>query len=202
MPFVIVLLLALTATGCASGTKELLGRDTELTFTRIFRTDFETAWQGALEALKRNRFEITDRESGFIQTKWTDNTAERNLVDSFGSADSYLKAQYRLKVTVRRGFYEGSPSAKVTVLREQLVERDVLEGWRPVATDAIEEKTLLYRMGRIIIIRTRLARLEAQKAKAAARQMGAGGRQSFDAAPDTLDTDSFDNLDESEFEEL
>jgi hypothetical protein len=153
----------LSMSGCVSAYKESVGGETEQVFSRIYLTDFNTAWQGVLEAMKHNRLDISNREAGYVQTKWTDNTEEKNLADSVGDAPSYLKAQYRFRVNVAKGFYNGKPSVKVTVQREQLVERDVLEGWRPLETDSIEENTLLYRIGRICFIRMKLAKLEEQK---------------------------------------
>jgi hypothetical protein len=49
------------------------------------------------------------------------------------------------------------------VQKDQLVQRDVLEGWNPADTDTVEEYTLLYRIGRIIYIKMKLARIEQQK---------------------------------------
>lgn len=120
-----------------------------------------------LDALKHSRLDVTNREGGFIQTRWTENTAERNFVDSFGGADSVLKAQYRFKVTVAKSFYNGKPAIKVTVQKDQLVQRDVLEGWQPVETDSIEENTLLYRIGRLIFIKIKLAKIEEEKTEKA-----------------------------------
>jgi hypothetical protein len=159
----LIALSALSLNGCVSAYKESVGGETEQVFSRIYLTDFNTAWQGVLEAMKHNRLDISNREAGYVQTKWTDNTEEKNLADSVGDAPSYLKAQYRFRVNVAKGFYNGKPSVKVTVQREQLVERDVLEGWRPLETDSVEENTLLYRIGRICFIRMKLARLEEQK---------------------------------------
>ena len=123
------------------------------------------AWQSTLEALKHNRLDISNREGGFIQTKWTDNTLDKNLTDSFGNADTYLKAQSRFKVNLAKGFYNGRSSVKVSVQKEQLIERDVLEGWRSVPTDSIDETTLLYRIARIIYMKSQIARLEEEKTK-------------------------------------
>jgi hypothetical protein len=159
----IVAALILSFAGCVSAYKQSVGGETEQIFTRIYLTDFNTAWQGVLEAMKHNRLDISNREAGYIQTKWTDNTEDKNMADSVGDAPSYLKAQYRFRVNVAKGFYNGKPSVRVSVQREQLVERDVLEGWKPIETDAIEENTLLYRIGRIIFIRMKLAKLEEQK---------------------------------------
>ena len=158
-PAVLLLVSALFG-GCSTAYKESIGGDTTQVFSRIYLADFNTSWQAVLESLKSLRLDVTNREGGFIQTRWTENTAEKNFTDSFGGADAYLKAKYRFKVTVARGFYNGRPSIKVSVQKDQLVEHDVLEGWRGVETDSIEEKTLLYRIGRIIVIKTRIAKLE------------------------------------------
>lgn len=164
----IILTLALAgslglATGCADAYKRSLGRDTEQTFSRIFLTDFDTAWQAVLEALKAIPLGQQNREAGTILTKWTENTSQKNFVEAYGSQESFLKAQFRVKVTLARGFYNGVPSVKVVLQKEQLVQRDVLEGWRPIETDSLEENTLLYRVGRIIFIKTKLAKLEEQR---------------------------------------
>lgn len=155
--------------GCASAYQKSLGGDTDRVVSRIYLSDFDTVWQSTLDALKHNRLDISNRESGFIQTRWTDNTTEKNFVDSFGDTDSYLKAQYRFRVSVQKGHsYERDHAAvKLTVQKEQLIERDVLEGWRPVETEPIEENTLLYRVGRLILIRMKLAKIDDEKTRKA-----------------------------------
>ena len=158
-------LLLATPLACTNAYIKSVGGEQSRVFDRIFVTDFNTAWQATLDALKNVRLDVTNREGGFVQSRWTDNTAEKNLTDSFGNADSFLKAQYRFKVTVAKGFYNGAATVKVSVQKEQMVQRDVLEGWRPVESDQIDENTLLYRVGRLIFMRTKIAHLEAEKAK-------------------------------------
>jgi hypothetical protein len=149
--------------GCASAYKKSVGGDTEQVFSRVYMTDYNTAWQAALEALKSSPLEISNREAGFIRSKWTDNTSDRRLFESFGPGRSFLKAQFRFRVSVGKGFFENKPSVKISVQREQLVQNDVLEGWRPVVSDSIEENTLLYRIGRIILIRSKIAKMEDER---------------------------------------
>ena len=170
-------LAATLATGvlsasCVSAYKQSVGDDTAQVHQRIYLTDFNTAWQAVLDALKNARQDVSNREGGFVQTKWTDNTSEKNFVDSFGGQDSFLKSQYRFRINVAKGFYNGQPSVKVSVQKEQLVQRDVLEGWRPIETDMTDENTLLYRIGRIIFIRMKMAYLEEEKTKKAIENSG------------------------------
>ncbi len=149
--------------GCMTAYRRSVGATVDQTYVKVFVTDPNTAWQATLEALKSFRLDVSDRESGFIQTRWADNTSERNLVDSFGAADVYLKAQFRFRINLDRGRFAGTESIKITVQREQVVQRDVLEGWRPVETDGIEERTLLYRLERLISIRDRIAAIEREQ---------------------------------------
>lgn len=143
---------------CMNAYKQSVGAQLEQVSTKVFRTDMNVAWEAALESMKSMTLDISNRESGFIQTKWTDNTSDKNFSDSFAGARAYLKAQFRFKVNVATAYYNGEPVVKVSVQREQLVQRDVLEGWKPIQSDQIEESTLLYRMGRIIKLKIRVSR--------------------------------------------
>jgi hypothetical protein len=163
-------LWALPLSSCATAYRESIGTDTSKVLHRVFLTDYTTSWQSVLEAIKNTHLDVSSRESGFIQTKWTDNTTEKNFVDSFGAGNAYLTAQYRLRLHVTKGFYNGQPSVKVSVQKEQLVQRDVLEGWRPIESDSIDENTLLYRIGRIISIRMKLAYIDEKKTQKAIQE--------------------------------
>lgn len=166
-PGFLLLSVALLATGCADAYRQSVGNIPEV-YNRIFITDQPTAWQATLEALKSIRLDVSNQDSGFIQTKWTDNTVEKN----FTERGIFMKAQYRFLISVVKGFYNGKPSVKVTVQKEQLIQRDVLEGWKRLQTDSIEEYTLLYRIGRLIAVRTKLAQHENEKNEKAIQQSG------------------------------
>jgi hypothetical protein len=75
----------------------------------------------------------------------------------------YTKAQYRFRLVLAKGFFEGKPSVRVTVQKEQQYQRDVLEGWKNQETDGIQENSLLYRIGKVIEYRIRLQKIENQK---------------------------------------
>lgn len=161
----LALFAATGASSCASAYKQSVGGNIQQLFAKTYLTDFNTAWQSCLDSMKSMRLDVSNREGGFIQTRWTENTAEKNFTDSFGGADAYLKAQFRFRVNVSKGFYNGHPSIKVSVQKEQLIQRDVLEGWRPIETDSIDENTLLYRIGRIIFIKMKIAKIEEEKTR-------------------------------------
>ncbi len=116
----------LAGTGCMSAYKKSVGAEAEKVLAKVFIAEYATAWEAAIEALKTSPMDEVNRENGTLQTKWIDNTAERNLIDSAGTVSPYLKAQYRFRVTLAKGFYEGRPSVRSTVQKEQQVQRDVL----------------------------------------------------------------------------
>ncbi|OFZ83084.1 MAG: hypothetical protein A2583_12765 [Bdellovibrionales bacterium RIFOXYD1_FULL_53_11] len=155
---------------CMSAYKQSVGGDTSIVVSKTFMTEFDVAWQAVLESLKSARLDVSNREGGFLQTRWLENTSEKNLADSFGSANAYLKAQYRLKISLAKGFYNGKEAVKIGVQKEQLVERDVLEGWRHIESDSVDENTLLYRIGRIIQIKTTIVRIEEEKTEREIRE--------------------------------
>ena len=159
------LLFCFSLTSCTKAYLRSLSGDPSQVHQRIFATDFNTAWLSILDALKKARIDISNREGGYIQTKWTDNTAERNFSDSFGGVNAYQKAQYRIRVTLAKTVYKQQGAIKISLLKEQLVQNDVLDGWRPIETDSVDEMTLLYRIGRIIQMRMKLEQYEEQKAQ-------------------------------------
>jgi len=151
--------------GCMTAYKKTVGANTLSTYSRVYAADFEVSWQSVLDSMKSIRLDVTNREGGFIQSRWMDNTKEKNFTDGDGSTAPYMRAQYRFKVTVATGVYGGSSGVKVTVQREQFAQRDALDDLHPLESDSIEENTLLYRIGRIISVRTRLAKLEEDQTK-------------------------------------
>jgi len=173
--------------GCMTAYEKSVGGDTEKAVSKIYLTDFNKTWTSVLESLKSAPLSISNRESGYIRTKWISNTAKKNFIDSFGPGKTFLKAQYRLTLTVQKGIYSDKAATKVSILKEQLIQDDVLDGWRPVVSDLVEENTFHYRIGRLIYMKLRIARLEEAEAREAARSLD-----------DDEDLDQFEELDDDE----
>ena len=159
------LVLLAFASGCMTAYKKSVGGDTEQVFSKIFIVEYPMAWEAAVDALKASPMEVVNRENGSLQTKWIDNTSERNLIDSAGSVSPYTKAQYRFRVSLAKGNLEGRNSVRIIVQKEQQVQRDVLEGWRNQETDGIQENSLLYRVGKLIEFKVKNEKIENQKIK-------------------------------------
>jgi len=160
-----LILCAISLGGCLSAYKKSVGGETDQVYSKVLVTDYPIAWESAVDALKASPMEIVNRENGTLQTKWIDNTAERNLIDSAGSVSPYTKAQYRFRLTLAKGFYEGRTSVRVSIQKEQQIQRDVLEGWLNQESDGIQENSLIYRISKIIQDKLKMQEIENDRLK-------------------------------------
>lgn len=162
---VMALFLLLFLHSCASYEQfQYLSEEYEIP-SKVFRTDFNQTWQAVIEVMKDHDLAVQSQESGVIKTRWQDNTLSLNFADSFGSSDSVKAAKYKLIVNVTKGFRGSREVAKVTVFKRQMVEHDFLQGWKTVQSDTIVEKTLLYRIERLLKIEEKLKKIEDAKSK-------------------------------------
>ncbi|HEY8278535.1 MAG TPA: outer membrane protein assembly factor BamC [Bdellovibrionota bacterium] len=122
--------------------------------TRIFLTDFSTAWTAALEAVSSGRdiIKFQNRETGTIETNWIDNSESRQFLDVFSDEDFFLRSRYKLQVQVREGKKNDQQAVLVRVLKVPQKESTFLGGWQDAESDLLEESVYLYRIGRLIAI--------------------------------------------------
>jgi NlpB/DapX lipoprotein len=122
--------------------------------TRIFLTDFSTAWTAALEAVSNGKdiIRVQNRETGTIETNWIDSSEARQFLDVFSDEDFFLRSRYKLQLQVREGKKNGQQAVLVRVLKNSQREVTFLGGWQDEETDLLEESVYLYRIGRLIAI--------------------------------------------------
>ncbi|MBF0208396.1 MAG: hypothetical protein HQK53_16075 [Oligoflexia bacterium] len=139
--------------------------------TKIFDADINKTWQAVIKVMRGYNFENQNQEAGVIRTAWEDNTSQMNFSDSFASNDSVKTAKFRLVINVVKGSSGGKEMTKVSVYKRQLVEQDYLQGWKEVPSDGILERTLLYRINRILQIDKQLSLLEKIKEQEALKDL-------------------------------
>lgn len=118
--------------------------------SEVYQSDFNQTWRAVIQVMKRYDVIYQNQESGKIKTRWMDNTLQVNFTDSFGSSDSIKAAEFKLQINVAQGYSYGRKVTKVTIFRRQRIENDFLQGWKEDSSDGIQEKTLLYRVGKLI----------------------------------------------------
>ena len=145
---------------------QYLSEDFEIP-TKVFKADFNQAWQSVLQVMHKYDLSYQSQEVGIIKTRWIDNTLELNFADSFGSRDAVKAAKFKIVINIVKGFRGQQEVAKITVFRRQMVESDFLQGWKVIPSDGIMEQTVLYRIGRVLAIDIKLKEIEKIKAKEA-----------------------------------
>jgi len=133
--------------------------------SEIYPADYNQTWQAVIQVMKRYDISYQNQESGKIKTRWMDNTLQVNFTDSFGSSDAIKAAEFKLQINVSEGYSYGRKVTKITIFKRQRIENDFLQGWKEQQSDGIQEKTLLYRIGKIIEIDTKLKELDKAREK-------------------------------------
>ena len=163
----VLLLITFLFSSCASYEKfKLITEELEIP-SQVFASDYNQTWQAVIQVMKRFDISYQNQESGKIKTRWMDNTLQVNFADSFGSKDSIKAAEFKLLINVAEGYSYGRKVTKVTVFKRQRVENDFLQGWKEKPTDIIQEKTLLYRIERLIDIDKKLKVIDKAREKEA-----------------------------------
>jgi hypothetical protein len=122
-------------------------------YSRIFLSDFSTAWTAALDAAAAGRSDAirsNNRETGIIDTNWVDSSEPRQFLDTFSDEDFFLRSRYRFQIQVREGRKNDEQAVMIRVLKQQQQESTFLGGWSEKESDGIEESVYLYRIGRLI----------------------------------------------------
>lgn len=150
MKISIFLIFLFSFSGCTSYEKfRQITEELEIP-SRMFKADYNQTWQAVIQVMKRFDIAYQNQEAGKIKTRWMDNTLQVNFTDAFGSADAVKAAEFKLVVNVAEGYSYGRKVTKVTIYKRQRIENDFLQGWKAQPSDGIQEKTLLYRIEKLI----------------------------------------------------
>lgn len=165
MKFYLLILTMFFYTSCASYEKfRQVTEELEIP-SKVYKADYNQTWQAVIQVMRKYDIAQQNQEAGFIKTRWMDNTLEVNFTDAFGSADAVKAAKFKLIVNVVKGFRSSREVSKVTIYKRQLVEQDFLQGWKESSTDGIMEKTLLYRIERLIATDNKLKEIDKAREK-------------------------------------
>ena len=131
--------------------------------TQVYSYPFNNTWTAISEIMKKYDLAIQNQETGTMKTEWIDNTLELNFADSFGSSDAIKSAKFRLTVQVSKGHKGAKEVSKVSVFKQQIIEKDFLQGNKLIPSDLILEKVILYRLERLLQLDAKIRKLDQLK---------------------------------------
>jgi hypothetical protein len=164
---IVIFLICLSVTRCGSYNQfKSVTEDYEVP-SQVYKANYETTW-GAIKIIidtYNYSLELSNRISGLWKTRWSDNTLEMNFSNSLDRRFGIKSAKFKLIINVVKGYRTDREVTKVFISKRQLIQKDLLQGWKVVQSDKILEKTILYRISRILLIDKKLEQLESKKAK-------------------------------------
>ena len=145
-----------TIVGCAS-TGE---RNEEIReYSRIFKAPYETVWRATQQALLNYPMNINNMDTGNLQTLYI--TGKHRYKAPHQKKEILPSGfQYRINVNIIRA----EKASKVIINKEVRLQKDFFSEPQELGTDGFEEKALLYRIRREILIENLLKRQMEKKA--------------------------------------
>lgn len=128
------------------------------THQKVFYYNFDSVWRAAQLTLKYP-IAVNNMDNGVLETDWI-RGADGFISPISDEPSSGLK--YKIIMNVVKGKTEGRPSVKVTIVKRMERQRDFFAEAESLESDDLEEKVLLYRIEREILIEEALKKTSAQ----------------------------------------
>ncbi|HMN67968.1 MAG TPA: hypothetical protein PKC28_05460 [Bdellovibrionales bacterium] len=125
---------------------------------QVFYAGFEETWRAVNLVLQPYPLRVSNMDQGVLET---DNIRGFRIWGPPHKGDVATNGEtYRLTVRVVRGALERRAATKVIIVKDAQLARDFFSDPKAMPSDGLEEKTVLYRIGREIQIERALARAQ------------------------------------------
>ncbi len=135
-------------------------RPLDYPFWKIYPGTYDTVWNATVRVLDIYSITVASRDSGLLQTEWSDFRYNRELFENPDKAEHLEEVRYRLKIKLSKGIVSqtGQPAVRVQVTKELEEYKNFFTDWQRIPTDEFEENVILYRIGHRIKIADALRR--------------------------------------------
>lgn len=125
---------------------------------KVYSATFEDVWKAVNLVLQPYPLRISNMDQGILET----DTLRPGRVYSvpFKTDGGKAGETYKLTIRVIKGQKGATPATKVTILKDIQLQSDFFSDPKPQPSDGLEEKSLLYRVEREILIERALARAQ------------------------------------------
>lgn len=123
---------------------------------RIFTGQYDEVWRAIQKALVRYPIQLNNIDQGIIETEII--KGDQIWQTPFKREAMKSNPKYILRVNVVKGRSKGKDSVRVTVLKSISLEKDFFSGEARLPSDGLEEKSILYRIEREIVLERSLKR--------------------------------------------
>jgi outer membrane lipopolysaccharide assembly protein LptE/RlpB len=128
---------------CASRSQKDLPQD----YSRVFNASYESIWRATQQALLNYPMNINNMDTGNLQTLFI--TGKHRYIAPHESKKILPSGfQYRLNINI----IKGEKRCKVIISKETRLQKDFFSDPQELMSDGYEEKALIYRIRRELII--------------------------------------------------
>lgn len=126
---------------------------------QVFYATFEEVWRAVNLVLQPYPLRVSNMDQGMLETDSI--RGYRVFTPVYKSDTASTGESYHLTVRVIKGALESRAATKVTMVKDSQMQSDFFSDPKTLASDGLEEKAILYRIGREI--QTERALAKAQK---------------------------------------
>ncbi len=136
--------LLLILPGCASFSSK---PPESLDYSRTFQVPYETLWRATQQALLNYPMNVNNMDTGHLQTLYI---TGKHRYQAPHDRETKLASgyQYRLNINI----IKGEAASRIVILKEVRLQKDFFSEPEELISDGYEEKALIYRIRREIII--------------------------------------------------
>lgn len=129
---------------------------------QVYTATYDEVWRASNLVLQPYPLRVSNMDQGILETDTV--RGFKVWTPPFKPDGATAGQAYKLTLKILKGRAEGGREAtRVSILKDSSIQHDFFSDPRPIPSDGLEEKTLLYRIGREVQIERALAK--AQKAQ-------------------------------------
>lgn len=131
---------------------------------QVYYASFDEVWRAVNFVLQPYPLRISNMDQGNLETDMI--RGYRIWAPPYKSETAATSETYRLTLRVIKGSpIGGRPATKVNIVKELQIQSDFFSEPRSLPSDGLEEKSILYRIGREITIERAIVRSQKKSAK-------------------------------------
>jgi len=128
---------------------------------QVYYATFEEVWRASNLVLQPYPLRVSNMDQGILET---DSVRGFKVWTPPFKPDSGTAGQaYKLTLKILKGKFGAKAATKVSILKDASNQRDFFSDPKPIPTDGLEEKTLLYRIGREIQLERMISKAQQKK---------------------------------------
>ncbi|MBX3023069.1 MAG: hypothetical protein KF799_15440 [Bdellovibrionales bacterium] len=125
---------------------------------KVYQANYEDVWKAVNLVLQPYPLRVSNMDQGILETDVL--RPGRVWILPFKTESQGAGETYKLTVRVIKGSKGGDSATKVTILKDRQLQSDFFSDPKPMASNGLEEKALLYRVEREIQVDRALIRAQ------------------------------------------